>query len=82
MIEQALRAAPNTLEMLFVPSARPSNVVGEWFLHERDAFVSSRIYASFVQYALSQLKKLKKSLRLAEHRDVVLQLANPRPARV
>jgi hypothetical protein len=73
VIAQALRADPNTLEMLFVPSARATSVIGEWFLHERDAFVSSRIYASFGQYALSQLKRLKRSLRLAEHRDVILQ---------
>jgi hypothetical protein len=72
-IGQALRADPNTLEMLFVPSAEATDVLGEWMLEARDAFVSARIHASFGQYALSQLKRLKRSMRLAEHRDVVLQ---------
>jgi hypothetical protein len=73
VIAQALRADPNTLELLFVPGAAASDVLGEWLLAEREAFVSSRIHASFGQYALSQLKKLRRSLRLAEHREVVLE---------
>jgi hypothetical protein len=72
VVGQALRADPNTLELLFVPGVQPSDAMGEWILAEREAFVSSRIHASFGQYALSQLKKLKRSLRLAEHRDVVM----------
>jgi len=72
VVTNALRADPNTLELLFVPNARASDAMGEWILAEREAFLSSRIYASFGQYALSQLKKLKRSLRLAEHRDLVM----------
>ena len=52
---------PNTLELLFVPSVLASDAMGEWILAERAAFLSSRIHASFGQYALSQLKKLKRS---------------------
>jgi hypothetical protein len=67
-----LRADPNTLELLFVPGVHATDPMGEWILAEREAFLSSRIHASFGQYALSQLKKLKRSLRLAEHRDIVM----------
>jgi hypothetical protein len=76
---QALRADPNTLELLFVPNVRVLDPVGEWLLHERDAFVSSEIYGSFGRYALSQLKKLQHSLRLAEHRSVVLSWLREQP---
>ncbi|MBX7113536.1 MAG: nucleotidyltransferase domain-containing protein [Myxococcaceae bacterium] len=71
-VEQALRADPNTLELLFVPSVKPLDEMGEWLLEERDAFVSQLIFGSFGRYALSQLDKLAKSQRLAEHRDLVL----------
>lgn len=72
VVTNALRADPNTLELLFLPSAVASDPMGEWLLAERDAFASARVYASFGQYALSQLKKLRRSLRLAEHRDLLL----------
>jgi hypothetical protein len=72
VVSNALRADPNTLELLFVPSVLASDALGEWILAERAAFLSSRIHASFGQYALSQLKKLKRSLRLAEHRDIIM----------
>jgi hypothetical protein len=72
-IRQALRADPNTLETLFVPSATARDEIGAWILEARDAFVSSEIYGSFGQYALAQLRKLTQSLRLAEHRAVVLE---------
>ncbi len=72
-VEQALRADPNTLEMLFVPSARATDVLGEWLLAERDAFVSKALFGSFGRYAMSQLDKLTRSQRLAEHRDLVLE---------
>jgi hypothetical protein len=71
-VEQALRADPNTLETLFVPSARATDELGEWLLAERDAFVSKAIFGSFGRYAMSQLDKLTRSQRLAEHRDLVL----------
>jgi hypothetical protein len=63
-----------------VPGVAASDAMGEWILAEREAFVSSRIHASFGQYALSQLKKLKRSLRLAEHREVVMGWLRDDPA--
>lgn len=79
-VEQALRADPNTLELLFVPTAKPLDAMGEWLLAERDAFVSKLIFGSFGRYALSQLDKLTKSARLAEHRDLVLDWLHGEPA--
>jgi predicted nucleotidyltransferase len=72
-IRQALRADPNTLEMLFLRGARPIDVIGEWLLAERDAFVSVEIYGTFGRYALGQLRRLEQGLRLAEHRTAVLE---------
>jgi len=60
-IKQALRADPNTLEMLYVSSARALDPIGQWILDERDAFASAEIYGSFGRYALSQLKRLSQS---------------------
>lgn len=79
-VRQALRADPNTLEALFVKSARPLDPIGEWLLAERDCFVSSEVYGSFGRYALSQLRKLSHSLRLAEHRADVLAWLREDPA--
>jgi hypothetical protein len=72
-IRQALRADPNTLEMLFLDSSQPRDPIGEWLLAERDAFVSVEIYGTFGRYALGQLRRLEQGLRLAEHRAVVLE---------
>jgi hypothetical protein len=72
LVRQALRGDPNTLELLFVDTARPLDALGEWLLAERDAFVSQQIYGTFGRYALSQLKKLQQASRLAEHRALVL----------
>jgi predicted nucleotidyltransferase len=72
-IRQALRADPNTLETLFLPSAKALDPIGEWLLAERDAFVSIEIYGTFGRYALGQLRRLEQGLRLAEHRAVVLE---------
>lgn len=69
---QALRADPNTLEMLFLPGATPLDPIGEWMLEVRDAFVSTEIYGTFGRYALGQLRRLEQGLRLAQHRTVVL----------
>jgi hypothetical protein len=71
-IRQALRADPNTLEMLFLPNAEAFDPIGEWLLAERDAFVSVEIYGTFGRYAIGQLRRLEQGLRLAEHRAVVL----------
>ncbi len=57
-IHQALRADPNTLELLFVPTARAVDPIGEWLLEARDAFVSADLFGSFGRYAVSQLGKL------------------------
>ena len=78
-IRQALRADPNTLETLFLPSAQSLDPMGEWLLEARDAFVSQDIYGSFGRYAISQLEKLRQSLRLAEHRESVLTWLREEP---
>jgi hypothetical protein len=79
-VRQALRADPNTLELLFVPSARAKDPMGEWLLADREAFVSLEIYGSFGRYALSQLKRLVQTRRLAEHRELVLAWLREDPA--
>ncbi len=71
-LRQALRADPNTLEMLFVPGAQPKDPMGEWLLAERDAFASAEIHGSFGRYALAQLRRLEQGARLAEHRHLLL----------
>ncbi len=72
LVQQALRADPNTLELLFVPSVSALDDLGRWLLEDRDAFVSKLMFGSFGRYALSQLDKLSSAQRLAEHRDTVL----------
>ena len=72
-IRQALRADPNTLEMLFVPGAVARDEIGEWLLAGRDAFVSTEIFGTFGRYALGQLRRLEQGARLAEHRAIVLE---------
>jgi hypothetical protein len=79
-IRQALRADPNTLEMLFLPNAKALDPIGEWLLAERDAFVSVEIYGTFGRYALGQLRRLEQGLRLAEHRGVVLDWLRADPS--
>jgi hypothetical protein len=70
---QAIRADPNTLETLLLPGASASDKMGEWTLQAREAFVSVEIYGTFGRYALSQLKRLRQGIRLAEHRGLLLQ---------
>jgi hypothetical protein len=77
---QALRADPNTLEALFVPGAKAMDPMGEWLLAERDAFVSRDVYGSFARYAVSQLRRLEQSARLARHRELVLAWLREDPA--
>jgi hypothetical protein len=79
-IRQALRADPNTLEMLFLPSVTPKDPIGQWLVEERDAFVSVEIYGTFGRYALGQLRRLEQGLRLAEHRTTVLEWLRAEPA--
>lgn len=71
-VRQLLRADPNTLEMLWVPELRVADPVAEALVRERDAFLSVEVYGTFGRYALSQARKLSQSMRLAEHRGVVL----------
>jgi predicted nucleotidyltransferase len=70
-IRQALRADPNTLEMLF---ADPQVVdpLGAELVAMRTGFLSQEIYGAFGRYALSQLDRLEHNQRLAEHRATVL----------
>lgn len=79
-IAQALRADPNTLEMLFVPSAAPSDEIGQWLLAEREAFVSSEIFGTFGRYAVAQLQRLEQGNRLHQHRALVLAWLRDDPA--
>jgi hypothetical protein len=78
-IRQALRADPNTLELLFAHDAEIRDPIGQWLRDARDLFVSAEIYASFGRYALSQAKKLRQSLRLAEHRGLLLDWLRAEP---
>lgn len=78
-IHQAIRADPNTLELLFVDTARPVDPIGDWLLEVRDAFVSADLFGSFGRYAVSQLGKLSRSARLAEHRGLVLDWLREEP---
>ncbi|HUQ02112.1 MAG TPA: nucleotidyltransferase domain-containing protein [Kofleriaceae bacterium] len=72
-IRQALRADPNTLEMLFAADASAvRDPMGAMILEIRDAFVSQEIYGAFGRYALSQLERLEHNQRLADHRALVL----------
>jgi hypothetical protein len=71
-LRQALRCDPNTLETLFVSGARANDPIGAWILEARDAFPSQAIYGAFGRYALSQLKKLEQTQRLADHREAVV----------
>ena len=70
-IRQALRADPNTLEMLF-SSPEIVDAIGAPFVEMREAFLSHEIYGSFGRYALSQLDRLEHNQRLAEHRVTVI----------
>ena len=78
-IRQALRADPNTLELLHVDGVRALDPIGQWMLDARDAFVSAEIYGSFGRYALSQLKRLEQSMRLAQHRGLALDWLREAP---
>jgi hypothetical protein len=77
-VRQALRADPNTLEMLF---ASPAIVdpLGAPLVAMRDGFLSQEIYGSFGRYALSQLDRLEHNQRLAEHRTTVIGWLHDNP---
>jgi hypothetical protein len=70
-IRQALRADPNTLEMLFA-SPEIVDPLGADLVAVRTAFLSQEIYGAFGRYALSQLDRLEHNQRLADHRVTVI----------
>lgn len=78
-IRQALRADPNTLEMLFA-QPRVVDPIGESLVAMRTGFLSLEIYGAFGRYALSQLDRLEHNQRLAEHRTVVIDWLRDDPA--
>jgi RNA repair pathway DNA polymerase beta family len=78
-LHQALRSDPNTLELLFVQGVRPLDPIGEWLLADRGAFASAELFGSFGRYAVSQLGKLARSARLAEHRGLLLDWLREEP---
>ena len=78
-IRQALRADPNTLEMLFA-SPVVADPLGAELVAMRGAFVSQEIYGSFGRYALSQLDRLEHNQRLAEHRATIIGWLRDDPA--
>ena len=77
-MRQALRADPNTLEMLFA-DAKVVDPIGAHFVEMRDGFLSQEIYGSFGRYALSQLDRLEHNQRLADHRAVVIDWLRENP---
>jgi hypothetical protein len=78
-IRQALRADPNTLEMLFAaPQVR--DPIAEPLVAMRTGFLSHEIYGSFGRYALSQLDRLEHNQRLAEHRTLVIEWLRDDPS--
>lgn len=78
-IRQALRADPNTLEMLFA-SPRIVDQIGEPLVAMRNGFLSQEIYGAFGRYALSQLDRLEHNQRLAEHRVTVIEWLRDDPS--
>ncbi|HET9627369.1 MAG TPA: nucleotidyltransferase domain-containing protein [Kofleriaceae bacterium] len=78
-IRQALRADPNTLEMLFAHPEVVDPIAAE-LVAMRDGFLSLEIYGSFGRYALSQLDRLEHNQRLAEHRAIVIGWLRDDPA--
>ncbi len=78
-IRQALRADPNTLEMLLAAPA-VLDPMGEELVAMRGAFVSQEIYGAFGRYAISQLDRLEHNQRLAEHRAIVIAWLREDPA--
>jgi RNA repair pathway DNA polymerase beta family len=78
-IRQALRADPNTLEMLFAHPTVVDPIAAE-LMAMRSGFLSLEIYGSFGRYALSQLDRLEHNQRLAEHRATVIGWLRDDPA--
>lgn len=79
-IRQALRADPNTLEMLFAHPTIVDAPLIEPLIAMRTGFLSHEIYGAFGRYALSQLDRLEHNQRLAEHRATVIGWLRDDPA--
>jgi hypothetical protein len=79
-IRQALRADPNTLEMLFANPTIVDVPLAEPLVAMRTGFLSHEIYGAFGRYALSQLDRLEHNQRLAEHRATVIGWLRDDPA--
>ncbi|MCP4504440.1 MAG: hypothetical protein GY822_31400 [Deltaproteobacteria bacterium] len=58
-IRQALRADPNTLEMLHSPLVKEATPEGQLVLDHRRLFSSKKVVGSFGRYAQRQLQKLQ-----------------------
>ena len=78
-IRQALRADPNTLEMLFAVPEIVDPIAAD-LIAMRHTFLSQEIYGSFGRYALSQLDRLEHNQRLAEHRGMIIGWLRDDPA--
>ena len=78
-VRQALRADPNTLELLFANPVVLDPIAAE-LVEMRTGFVSREIYGAFGRYALSQLDRLEHNQRLAEHRGKVIGWLRDDPA--
>jgi predicted nucleotidyltransferase len=70
-IHQALRADPNTLEMLWSPLVKRATPLGQRFVDERGAFTSRAVLGSFGRYAIGQLRRVERAL---DRREVLLAL--------
>ncbi|MEO8549694.1 MAG: nucleotidyltransferase domain-containing protein [Kofleriaceae bacterium] len=77
-IRQALRADPNTLEMLFA-GANVVDPIAAPLVAMRTGFVSQEIYGSFGRYALSQLDRIDQNQRLSDHRAIVISWLRDNP---
>ena len=78
-LQQLLKADPNTLEMLYVPEYECQDEIAQELRDNVWRFASQEIYGSFGRYALSQSKKMRQSLRLAQHRGIVLEWLRENP---
>ena len=71
-IHQALRADPNTLELLFVPDGARAGPMRRVAARGARCVCLRGVFGSFGRYAMSQLSKLAHSQKLAEHRGLLL----------
>lgn len=72
LVRQALRADPNTLELLWSPLHEVMTPLGQRLVDERAIFSSMRVLGSFGRYAQSQLTKLARAAERARHTTLLL----------